>query len=103
MAEEAVMKPTIHSLEFDRLMQAARLGRLDRRTFMRGALALGATLSGAISLWSKTAAAAPRNGGLFRVGLDDGNTTDSMDPATYNSRFMITMAHTHCNFLAEIS
>jgi peptide/nickel transport system substrate-binding protein len=26
-----------------------------------------------------------------------------MDPATFNSRFMITMAHTHRNFLTEIS
>src|SRR5437763_5274723 len=26
-----------------------------------------------------------------------------MDPATFSSRFMITMAHTHQNFLTEIS
>ena len=91
------------SSELERLISAARSGRLDRRGFMGGALALGVTIPAAASLWSTAArAAAPQKGGTFRVGLDDGNTTDSMDPATYQSRFMITMAHTHCNFLTEI-
>jgi peptide/nickel transport system substrate-binding protein len=89
--------------ELDTLIRAARTGRLDRRGFMLGALGLGLTIPGAASLWSKAAAAAASKGGLFRVGLDDGNSTDSMDPATYSSRFMITMAHTHRNFLTEIA
>src|SRR5262245_15306476 len=97
------MQQTRPSSELDTLILAARSGRLDRRSFIQGALTLGATSPVAASLWSKVAAATPRKGGLFRVGLDDGNTTDSMDPATYNSRFMITMAHTHTNFLTEIS
>ncbi len=91
------------SYELDTLLLAAQSGRLDRRSFIHGALTLGATLPAAATLWSNVAAATPRKGGVFRVGLDDGNTTDSMDPATYNSRFMITMAHTHTNFLTEIS
>src|SRR5262249_5925229 len=71
--------------------------------FMEGAIALGLTASAAASLWSReVAAATPKSGGRFRVALDDGNTTDSMDPATYASRFMITTVHTHCNFLTEI-
>ena len=85
------------------LLAAARAGQLNRRGFMQGALALGVTLPAATGLWTKTARSAPAKGGQFRVGLDDGNTTDSMDPATYNSRFMITMAHTHRNFLTEIT
>ena len=90
--------------ELDALAAAAASGRIDRRAFMRGALALGLSISGASSLWSRgVAAATPQKGGSFRVGLDDGNTTDSMDPATYNSRFMITMAHTHRNFLTELA
>jgi len=71
---------------------------------LEGAIALGVTLPTAMAVWSKrVVAAAPSKGGIFRVGLDDGNTTDSMDPATFASRFMITMAHTHQNFLTEIS
>src|SRR5215213_2653504 len=86
------------------LLVAAMAGRINRRTFIEGALALGATLPVALSLWSgQVAAAMPKKGGRFRVGLDDGNTTDVMDPATTASRFMITMAHTHRNFLTEIA
>jgi peptide/nickel transport system substrate-binding protein len=78
--------------------------RLGRRAFMERAIALGVTASAATSLWStQVAAATPKKGGRFRVALDDGNTTDSIDPATYNSRFMITTVHTHRNFLTEIT
>lgn len=86
------------------LKAEAAAGRISRRKFLEGAIALGATMPTATTLWStKVAAATPKKGGGFRVGLDDGNTTDSMDPATTSSRFMITMAHTHRNFLAEIA
>ena len=77
------------------LKTVAVSGRISRRSFMEGAIALGMTIPGALSMWSReVAAATPKKGGKFRVALDDGNTTDSMDPATTNSRFMITMAHT---------
>jgi peptide/nickel transport system substrate-binding protein len=77
--------------------------RIGRRAFMERAVALGMGAAAAASLWSSQAAAAtPKSGGRFRVALDDGNTTDVMDPGTYASRFMITTAHTHRNFLTEI-
>ncbi|QEX22154.1 peptide ABC transporter substrate-binding protein [Hypericibacter adhaerens] len=79
-------------------------GRLSRRRFIESAMALGITAPAALGLWSsRVEAATPKQGGRFRVGLDDGNTTDNMDPATYNSRFMITLAHTQRNFLTEIA
>jgi len=88
--------------KLDRLTADLAARRIGRRAFIEGAMALGASASAA-SLWSSRAAAAtPKKGGRFRAALDDGNTTDSMDPATYNSRFMITMVHTHRNFLTEI-
>ncbi|MDQ0470850.1 ABC transporter substrate-binding protein [Labrys wisconsinensis] len=79
-------------------------GRIGRRDFMQGALALGLGLGAASALWAReVAAATPAKGGTFRVGLDDGNTSDALDPATTNSRFMITLAHTRTNFLTEIA
>jgi peptide/nickel transport system substrate-binding protein len=88
----------------DLLTSGIASGRVTRRRFMEGALALGIGAAAADGLWLATArAATPMKGGRFRVGLDDGNTTDSMDPATYASRFMINMAHTHRNFLTEIT
>jgi len=78
-------------------------GRIGRREFMQGASALGLSLAASTALWTnEVQAATPVKGGTFRVGLDDGNTSDSLDPATYNSRFMITLAHTRTNFLTEI-
>ncbi|MGH6880761.1 ABC transporter substrate-binding protein [Hypericibacter sp.] len=86
------------------LQSQAIAGRISRRRFIEGAIALGATTPLALSLWSRQVeAATPKKGGRFRVGLDDGNTTDNMDPATTNSRFMITLAHTQRNFLTEIA
>jgi peptide/nickel transport system substrate-binding protein len=103
MREVAMSDKNTH-LGLALLKEGALAGRISRRTFMEGAIALGSSVAGAMSLWSSAlAAAVPKKGGRFRVGLDDGNTTDSMDPATYASRFMITMAHTRCNFLTEIS
>ncbi|CAN5485327.1 ABC transporter substrate-binding protein [soil metagenome] len=90
--------------ELDMLRAAAASGRLTRRRFMEGAASLGLTVGVAAALWPKLALAdTPRKGGTFRAGLDDGNTTDALDPATFQSRFMITMAHTHTNFLTEIA
>lgn len=97
------MNSDIRDRQLNALAKAASGGRIDRRGFVRGALALGISVSAATQLWtSRVLAAVPKKGGKFRVGLDDGNTTDSMDPATTESRFMITMAHTHRNFLTEI-
>lgn len=87
-----------------RLTSQALSGKIDRRQFMQGALTFGLGLTAASGIWTREVAAAePKSGGSFRVGLDDGNTADSLDPATYNSRFMITMAHTRNNFLTEIA
>ena len=85
--------------------QQPRPAGIDRRAFMRrrdrprAHRSRRACASGRRTSRPQT----PTKGGQFRVGLDDGNTTDSMDPATFNSRFMITMAHTHRNFLTEIA
>ncbi|MDX1400808.1 MAG: ABC transporter substrate-binding protein, partial [Kiloniellales bacterium] len=90
-------------LYLKRLRKAVIEGQLDRRGFMMGAIAAGLSVTAATNLYSRAAKAAPNKGGRFRVALDDGNTTDSVDPATYESTFQITMAHTHRSYLTEIS
>ncbi len=87
----------------DHLKTCVTEGRLDRRGFMNGALATGLTVTAATALYSKAAKAAPKKGGTFKLGMDDGNTTDSLDPATTESTYMITMSHTIRNFLTEIT
>lgn len=73
------MSDTVHRL--DALRAAATAGRISRRSFIEGVVLLGATVPAALSLWWKdVAAATPKMGGRFRLGPDDGNTIESMDP-----------------------
>ena len=62
-------------------------GRISRRGFMEGALALGMTVAGATAFTSAVAAATPKKGGTFRLGVGGASTTDSLDPATFISIF----------------
>ena len=88
----------------DLLTQEARNGKLDRRDFLRFAVAAGMTVPLASGLWtSDVAAATPQKGGKFRCGVHDGNTSDTFDPGTYLSVGMIQLAHTHRSYLTEIT
>lgn len=86
------------------LTQDAKAGKLGRRDFMRFAIAAGMTIPLASGLWtSEVAAATPKKGGKFRVGVHDVNTSDTFDPGTYQSVGMIQLAHTHRSYLTEIT
>ena len=88
----------------DLLTQDARSGKLGRRDFMRFAVAAGMTIPLASGLWSsEVAAATPKKGGKFRVGVHDMNTSDSHDPGTYQSVGQIQIAHCHRSYLTEIT
>ncbi len=86
----------------DRLAEAARTGKISRRSFMHYSLAAGMTASAATGLWTSSAKAAPTRGGTFRLGSHDGNTSDTHDPGTYTSFTIIQLAHTHRSFLTLI-
>lgn len=75
---------------------------LSRRAFMERSLAAGLTVSAATSLWGKAAMATPKKGGALRIGMADGATTDSWDPAITNTRYMAHMNHVNRNMLTEI-
>ncbi len=77
-------------------------GALSRREFMGRASALGAS-SLAISAMLETAQAAetPRKGGVLRLGLAGGSTTDSVDITSYNDSVMIDVSHGLFNGLVE--
>ncbi len=86
------------------IAEAARKKRLNRRGFMEGALATGATVAAASTLWStQVAAQTPKKGGTFRVGVHDGNTADSLDPGTTESVYMIQLSHASRSYLTEIT
>lgn len=86
------------------LARDALSGKINRRRFMEGAMATGLTATAATALWSKKVeAATPKKGGTYRVGLHDGNTTDSLDPGTTEGVFMIQLNHVCRNYLTEIT
>ncbi|MCP3689769.1 MAG: ABC transporter substrate-binding protein, partial [Gammaproteobacteria bacterium] len=71
---------------------------------MRFAVAAGMTVPLASGLWSSdVAAATPQKGGKFRVGVHDGNTSDTFDPGTYLSVGSIQLSHAHRSYLTEIT
>ena len=64
-------------------------GRITRRNFMAGALAMGVSLTAASAFMNRVEAATPNKGGRLRVGLTGGATTDSLDPGQILDLYMI--------------
>ena len=77
-------------------------GLIDRRQFMMSVLAPGVTLPIALSLADKAVAATPKKGGHFRWGNGAADTTDTLDPATYQSSFMQATAWSYQNCLTVV-
>lgn len=78
-------------------------GRIDRRQFMRGAMALGASVSLAGALADQAQAATSKRGGTLTMGVGHGSTTDTLDPGTYINDFTISMAHGFNGYLTQIN
>ena len=77
-------------------------GKVSRREFMERAAALGVTATVASSLATKAAQAAPKKGGTLRVGKAHGQTTDSLDPVSWENGFMLQMGYAVQDYLTEI-
>jgi peptide/nickel transport system substrate-binding protein len=60
------------------------------------------TASAATGLWTGSARAEPKRGGTFRVGMHDGNSSDTHDPGQYVSRQQIYLAHQYRSYLTMI-
>ncbi|MFT5219957.1 MAG: peptide/nickel transport system substrate-binding protein [Planctomycetota bacterium] len=87
----------------DDLATQARQGTVDRREFIRRAVALGVAAPFATSLLSQSAyAAMPKKGGRFVLGLGYGSTTDSLIPGANENGFISTLSYAFQNQLTEI-
>ncbi len=85
---------------FARLVKNA----VSRREFIGRAAVLGAssvTLSTMLESAAKAAAETPKKGGVLRLGLAGGSTTDSADITSYNNSVMIDVSHGLFNGLVE--
>lgn len=86
------------------LGRLAALGRLDRREFLARAAALGVAMPFASTLLSSAARAAqPVKGGVLRVGLGGGQSTDSLDPALAASEVPNTILSLFGERLLEVA
>lgn len=98
------MKQKIRTDLIEQMTVDGRDGRLNRREFIRYAIAAGMTVPAASMLWSSNVlAATPKKGGKFRLGSADGNTSDTFDPGIYLAFTAIQLAHTHRSFLTMIT
>ena len=84
--------------------QSSRLTNniISRRQFVMSVLATGVTLPIALSLADKADAATANKGGHFRWGNGAADTTDTLDPATYQSSFMQAVAWSYQNCLTVV-
>ena len=88
----------------DAILEDSRSGKVNRRQFLQHSIAAGVALTAGSAIWtSEVSAATPKRGGTFRVGVHDGNTSDTLDPATFSSVTQIQIVHTHRSFLTEIT
>lgn len=76
--------------------------RTSRRQFIVGAMASGLALSTASGLWSRAQAATPKSGGHMRIGMNDANTNDSLDPATFLGSVQVCSSRAARDSLVEI-
>lgn len=70
----------------------------DRRQFMGGAAAAGSLAM----LGAQPAFAAPKKGGTFKIGITEGSTTDSLDPALDGSAFITMLSSCYLSQLTEV-
>ncbi|MGF1608491.1 MAG: ABC transporter substrate-binding protein [Kiloniellales bacterium] len=90
--------------KLDKLKGLYAAGKIDRREFMTGALAVGLTVTAANSFVKQVKAATPKKGGHFRQGLTGGATSDVLDPAQTLDSYMINVSSGQLrNNLTEIA
>ena len=74
-----------------------------RREFITRAVAMGATVAAASSLWETSAHSAPVKGGHLRLGIAGASTTDSLDPSPWSDTFMVMVGFSMRGNLVELA
>ena len=92
------------SNELDFLSRRVVAGKLSRRDFLGRAAALGVTATFANSLLGSAAMAqTPQKGGILKAGLTGGESTNSLDPATFLSQTPFNFGKQWGELLLEIA
>lgn len=75
---------------------------MTRRGMLKGAAAIG-TAGLILPAGMRAAHAEPKRGGVFRVGIGHGSTTDGYDPGLWDQLYVQTFAAARHNYLIEIA
>ena len=90
--------------QLDYLAKRAGAGTLSRRDFMGKASALGLSAAAASTMFASAARAAdPKKGGDLKIGSTGGESTNSLDPATYSSQVPYHNGRQFGDTLVEVS
>ena len=88
--------------ELEHLKLQFALGRLSRRDFMGGSIALGLSATAAnTALAAADTGETPKKGGVLTLGLSGGSASDSLDIRTYNDTIPATVGFALYNGLVE--
>ncbi|MEC7962184.1 MAG: ABC transporter substrate-binding protein, partial [Pseudomonadota bacterium] len=74
---------------------------ITRRGLLRGATAMGAAAL-ILPAGMRAASAAPKKGGVLRICMGHGSTSDSLDPGTWDNAYSQVFASARHNYLTEI-
>lgn len=92
------------SKELEFLTRHVAMGRLSRRDFLGRAAALGVTAPFANMLLSGAAMAqSPVKGGILKAGLQGGEATNSLDPATFLSQVPFSFGKCWGDYLVRLN
>lgn len=75
---------------------------ITRRGLLQGAAAVGAAAL-ILPASMRAAAAEPKKGGVFRIGIGHGSSTDGYDPGLWDQLYVQTFAAARHNYLIEIA
>ena len=89
-------------LKSNQLVHRPDTGSWNRRTFLAGAGALGLSLGASNLLLPNAVRADPKKGGHFRLAVNSGSTTDTLDPATVIDSFLYPANFSLRNNLVEL-
>lgn len=90
-------------MNLQRAEALARRRRISRRDFVQLAMATGLTAVAAQRMFAGAARAEPMKGGVLKLGISHGATTDTLDPGLYPDQFSgVALWGTLSNSLTEI-
>lgn len=84
-------------------MRLLRSGATTRRGFLQASAATGIAAAGfSAGLFPRSAQAAPKRGGTIRHAKGHGNTTDTLNPATWTNGFTVALPFGMHGYLASV-